>query len=427
MDKYKPEQLISQGDWSAYFSVDSFDIHMLYVGLLILVAAILPRLLSKYAVAAHVIYLGLGYCFFLLPLNIEKPDLIEDIWWVKRLSEIAVIISLTSAGLKLDNPFKKVTWKYSWRLLVFTMPLTMIFTFALGFWVFGFALASAILLAAAIAPTDPVLAGELQTSAPDKKDTSPTRLALTTEAGVNDGVAFPFVYLAMGVVILGTSSINWLWSWFVMDVLYKLVVAVFIGAVTGWGIAKLLFELVGTSKPLRLTTGILAISLTILPYALGQIAISYGFIAVFVAAAVFKNYEKKHEYQKFLHDFSEEIERVLVAGLFILIGGYLSFGFFEELDWPLAVFALILILIVRPVCGYIGLWGTDLLKQQKFTLSFYGIRGVGSLYYVSFAIYWSEFEREKEMLLFVIFLTIASAFIHSMTARYALRYAQRVE
>lgn len=427
MDKYKPEALIGEGDWVAYFSVDNYDVYLLYAGLLLLVAALLPKLLSKYTLSAPIVYLVLGYSFFLLPINIERPDLIADIWWVKKLSEFTVVISLTSAALKLKNPFKRITWKYSWRLLAFTMPLTMLITFALGYWIFGFALASAILIAAVVAPTDPVLANEVQTSAPHEEDSSPTRLALTSEAGVNDGLAFPFTYLAIGVAILGTGSIEWVWSWFLMDVLYKIGVAVLIGAGLGWGIAKLLFNVIGASKSSGLTTGILTISLTLIPYAAAQIAVSYGFIAVFIAAAVFKNSEEQHEYQQFLHDFSEEIERVLVAAIFILIGGYISFSYFNDFDWYLAIFALILILAVRPVCGYLGLLGTDLKKRQKFTMSFYGIRGVGSLYYVSYAIYSADFEREKDMLLLVIFLMIASVFIHGISAVYAVRYTAKVE
>ncbi len=173
-------------------SPDHYDLGLLAAGITVLTALLMPNILKKNIISAPIIFLAIGMIIFSLPFNFEIQDIDSSPYLVKRLTELVVIISLTAAGLKINAPFKKQTWRISKWLLIIAMPITMISCGLLGYFWMGFVPATAFLFAAIIAPTDPVLASEVQTSGPEKKDTSPTRIALTTEAGVNDGLAFPF-------------------------------------------------------------------------------------------------------------------------------------------------------------------------------------------------------------------------------------------
>lgn len=412
ISSFSAYELFRNGDWS-YFKPEQFDMWMLFLGLTVLAAGMLPRLLSKKLVTAPVVYLlfGLGL-YFLIPQD-KQLNLAGDLWAVERLTELVVSVALTGAGLKLNKPFARSTWRYSKRLLLIAMPLTMIFTFALGYWIFGFATAA--LLAAVIAPTDPVLAADVQTSAPSGEDGSPTRVALTAEAGVNDSLAFPFTYLAIGLAIFATAQTDWLWSWFVMDFVYKIVVGVLIGLAVGWLLNKSILAF-PAKKEGRVSTGILTMALTFMPYGLAEMASSYGFVAVFAAACVFRNLESRHDYQEQLHAFSEEIERFLVAVIFVFIGMSVGNGLIPTLTWRHILFATALIFAVRPIAGMAGLMGMGLHRLQKFTMSFYGIRGIGSLYYLTYAINNQIFPGAEDAFALVVFLMIASAVIHGLSA-----------
>lgn len=174
LSTYPAHALLRDGDWGGYFKFENYNIGLLLAGLTVLAAAVLPRLIrEKHLITAPMIYPAIGAVIAFLPLFGEQSDLKAEMWWVKRLTELVVIIALTGAGLKLNMPFGKKTRKYSKRLLMVGMPLTMLITFAPGHYVFGFALATAALPAAVIAPTDPVPAADVQTSPPGEEDRSP--------------------------------------------------------------------------------------------------------------------------------------------------------------------------------------------------------------------------------------------------------------
>lgn len=427
LNNFPAQALIRDGDWSAYFNPDSYDMWLLGIALVVMAAAMLPRILKKRVITAHIVYLVIGIVVYIVVPSGEEPNLLEEKLWVKRLSELVVIISLTGAGLKLNKPFAKSTWKYSKRLLVVGMPVTMLVTFALGYWVFGFAVATAALLAAVIAPTDPVLAAAVQTTPPDAEDTSPTRVALTSEAGVNDGLAFPMTYLAIGIAVFGAGEWAWLWSWFLMDFVYKIAAGVIIGWAIGWVLNKAILALPPDDFKAKVSTGILAITLTLLPYGAAELASAYGFVAVFVAACVFRNLEAQHSYQQKLHNFGEEIEGILVAIIFVLLGIYASNGLLETLQWSHVLFAAILIFAARPLAGYLSLIGAKLHPKQRFTMSFFGIRGIGSLYYLSYALYHEAFPQADAAFALVVFTIIASVVIHGLSAPVVTRKLDKVE
>lgn len=312
-------------------SPESYDILLFYLGFIILVASILPRILSKHLITAPIVYLVLAAGVFLFFKESPLPHLADNPYLGKRLTELGVIISLTAAGLKLNKPFAWSTWRYSFRLLLITMPLTIALVAFFGWWMLGFAPATAMLLGAVIAPTDPVLAFDIQTTPPHEDDSSGVRLALTTEAGLNDGLAFPFTNMAIAMAVIGANPSLWFTDWLLIDFFYKIGVGVIIGLGTGWLLAKVIYSFTGLqTHESAISIGLLSLSLTLFPYGIAEMVHSYGFIAVFVAACTFRNQEKEHKYLKILHDFSEEMETILVAVLFTIAGIYLSRHFLND-------------------------------------------------------------------------------------------------
>lgn len=389
---------------------------MLLLACIVLIILVLSPLLkkSKY-ITSPAFFLLAGVLVFLLPIQWDLPDLIEEAEFLKRLTELGVIIALASAGLKINEPFLWNTWRASGRLLVVTMPLTIIFTALLGWWA-GLVPASAILLGAAIAPTDPVLADDVQTSDPGDSDSSPTRLALTSEAGLNDGLAFPFTNLAIAVAVVGLDPGDWFINWLMIDVLYKIIIGFAIGILSGKILAFLLFKM-SEKEHLKIADGVFSIALVLFPYALAELVSSYGFIAVFIAACYFRQQKPEHNDQVKIHQFSVTMERVFEGILMLMVGGYIAFGVLSYLTPLFIVISLLVILIVRPLTGYVALVGSDLPNPKRWAIAFYGIRGVGSLYYLSYAIFMAEFPQSEELWAIVIFIIAVSVFLHGISAK----------
>ncbi len=400
------------------FSPDIYDVILLYLGIVILIAVLFPRFLSGYIITEPVVYLLIAVAVFSFFPASPLPHLGEAPVLGKRLTEMGVIISLTAAGLKLTRPFSWNSWRYAARLLIITMPLTIALIALLGWRFLGLAPATAVLLGAVLAPTDPVLASDIQTTPPQSEDHSNTRLALTTEAGLNDGLAFPFTNMAIAMVLVGNSPSLWFADWLVVDFFYRIIAATLIGLATGWILAKIIFN---CPKPechsSVISVGLLTISLTLLPYGLAEILNSYGFITVFVAACAFRYQETTHEHLNVLHDFSEEIERTLIVILFTILGIYISHGFITDFQWYMLPAALLIVMVIRPLTGLIGLAGTKLRRSRKYIISFYGIRGIGSIYYLLYAFDHAGFQQSRETLAIVTTVIILSVFIHGLSAR----------
>lgn len=409
-----------RGGWP----VELYDLGLLVIGLIVLIAAILPRLVSdRRIMPAPLVYMAAGAVLFLLPWAPTLPDLVEDAWWPKRLAELGVIIALTGAGLKLNRPFARATWEVSWRLLAVTMPLSIAAAAWLGWWLAGLIPAAALLLGAVIAPTDPVLASDVQTTPPEQPDDSKTRLALTTEAGLNDGLAFPFTNLAIAVALVGLAPSGWLLGWLMVDVLYKIIVGALVGGVSGWVLAQLLFRLPATRGLSKTMTGTTVLSLTLVPYGAAELVSSYGFIAVFSAACVFRDVECSHEHHATLHDASADFERVLVAVLMFFVGAYAVTGLLGHMTLPMWGLALGIVFLVRPIAGWIALVGVKLSRRKRLAVSFFGIRGVGSIYYLAYGVHHAHFPDALAVWAIVIAIVIISVIVHGVTARSVMQWA----
>lgn len=179
------------------FNFESYKFYLISAGIITILAAVIPNVFDKKRLTPPIIYTFIGIAIAIAGRKYPDFDVMQHTDIIRCVSEFVVIIALTNAGVKIKNPFAWQTWKYSFRLLIITMPLTIIGAALTGSWLVNFAPAAAVLFGALISPADPVLASELQTSRPSKKDLSKIRLGLTSEAGLNDGLAFPFTYFTI--------------------------------------------------------------------------------------------------------------------------------------------------------------------------------------------------------------------------------------
>ncbi|QTR04133.1 cation:proton antiporter [Saccharothrix algeriensis] len=402
-------------------------------GVATLLAALLPRALGKAPVSMPMVFLAAGAVAFTVIDPLPDPDPIRYGGVALHLTELCVIISLMGAGLALNRPVGLRRWATTWRLLAVTMPLSMLAIGLLGWGALGLGAASAVLLAAVIAPTDPVLAGEVQVAEPAERPDDPgsaedeARFALTSEAGLNDGLAFPFTYAAVAISVVGVAPAAWLPHWLAVDLLWRLACGLLVGLLTGWVLRKLFFA--APSEKFRLAEhaeGFVALAATFLAYGLTELAEGYGFIAVFVCACTIRAGERSHGYHRVLHQYVEQVERMLTVLIIFLLGGAAVTGLLAGAGWREVVVALVILLVVRPVTGLVGLARGKTGPRERAVISFFGVRGVGSLFYVAYALQEGHFADQHAIWRVVGLVVIGSIVLHGVTATPAIRLLDRL-
>lgn len=438
--------------------VDVYAVGLFVVGLAILGAVVLPRALADKPLSMPIIYVAGGFILFALPHGFSIPNLVEHSEVVERVSELVVIVALMGAGLKIDRPFSWSGWKTTWRLLGITMPLTIAATALLGWFVLDLNPGTSILLGAVIAPTDPVLASDVEAGAPltnteeeestEVSDGAPltghdgdsvsdgdghVRFGLTSEAGLNDGLAFPATNLAIAVagVEVAGGLLPTLGKWVAVDVVYQIVVGTVAGYFLGWLLARIIFELPSTSKLAEDMAGAEALAGTLLIYAATELVGGYGFIAVFVGSLTLRHYEWEHDYYRTLDRFAVIVERLLMAVVLVAFGGAIASGLLAPLTVLEIAIGATILLIIRPLSGLVGLTGLDVSWPERLVISGFGIRGIGSFYYLSHALAESTF-KESELLVdanqlwaLVGFIVLGSVVLHGATASYAIEAIDR--
>ncbi|WP_418281666.1 cation:proton antiporter [Halorubrum sp. DTA98] len=434
----------------------AYEIGLLIIGVAILGAAILPRLIEHRPLSFPIIYVIFGLLLFAVVPGTPSLNPIESSHVTERLTELVVIISLMGAGLKIDRPFSLKAWSATWRLILIALPLTAGIMAVLAWGVLGLLPATAILLGAVIAPTDPVLASDIGQNAPlteleEEQDPEQrwgtVRFSLTSEAGFNDGLAFPLTNLAIaaaGAALVEGASWSWLVDWVLVDVFYKIVAGAVLGYVLGNLMGRFLFrlptaesvaEIMGDSQ--EVMAGIEALATTLIAYSVTELLGGYGFIAVFVGALTLRHFEWEHDYYVELHDFAVVAERLLMVTVLVLFGGAVAGGLLEPLTWMEALVGMVLLLIVRPVAGILSFIGTAAPWPERAVIGFFGIRGIGSFYYLSHALSESSFQ-EMELLIaaeqlwaFVGFVVLMSIILHGISATPVMnalnRWQQRQE
>ncbi|WP_066723838.1 cation:proton antiporter [Sphingomonas pituitosa] len=355
-------------------------------GLLVALVAWLPLALRRLPLSLPIVCIGLGAALFSLPQVTLQPLPMRYPEVTERFTELIVIIALMGAGLKIDRVFGWRRWAVTWRLLAITMPLSILSITMLAGWAMGVPVAVALLLAASLAPTDPVLAADVQVGPPKTGEEDEVRFGLTSEAGLNDGAAFPFVHLAILLAASAVSHKPWLAEWLTYRVAWEILGGIAGGWLVGRAFGWLTFHVPAETKLARTGDGMVALAATFVSYGLTEIVHVYGFLAVFVTALTFRHAHREHDFHHEMHTIIEQVERLVMMILLILFGGALVSGLLSGLTWRDAALAATILLIVRPLAGLLGLWGYPADRGEKLTLAFFGIRGVGTIYYLAYGI-----------------------------------------
>ena len=399
-----------------------YELLLLVGGTVILIGAVLLSIQRGRPFSAALVYLAAGVAIGLLlrAIGVAWYDPIEDAALFSRAAELAVIVSLFGAGVKLDRALTLRGWRTPILLLAVAMPLTIIGVALLGTWLVGMSVAGAILLGAVLAPTDPVLADDIQVGGPmEREPEDEARFALTAEAGLNDALAFPFVNAAIAMLAGGA----WFGGWLLDDVFIKLGVGLASGLLFGRLLGWLVFVHLGGEWKAQRSEAIAAIGATLLVYGATELANGYGFLAVFVAAVTLRSSERDHEFHEPLHAAAESVENLGSALVMVLIGGSIVDGALAPLGWREALVGVAIVALVRPVTCWLSLLGTHLDRRQRLVTSAFGIRGVGSVYYLAYAGTHADVPGIDRLWAITVFVICLSLVVHGAFAKRAVEFA----
>lgn len=421
-----------------------FAIWSILVGLLLILLALSGTVLSRLPLSTAMIYLVIGLAVSPLGLGWMAPDPREHKVLLERLTEIVVLVSLFTAGLKLSVAPRGRRWMLPLRLALTSMVLTVAIVAVLGTVLLGLPIGAAVLLGAILAPTDPVLASDVQVHRPGDRDT--LRFALTAEGGLNDGTAFPFVMLGLG--LLGLHEIGaWGWRWLLVDVAWAVVAGLGTGALLGAAGGRLVLYLRREHKEAVGFDDFLALGLIALAYGVAVLIHGYGFLAVFAAGLALRQVEQagtggaasrgaveraaaepqgtaadaaavdpQHAPAFMAHavlGFNQQVERIGELAIVITIGALLWTVEWEHAQWW---FVPGLLLGVRPLAIWLGLLGSRSTSPQRWLIAWFGIRGIGSLYYLMYAInHGLPDPLAARLTALTLSVVVASIFVHGIS------------
>jgi NhaP-type Na+/H+ or K+/H+ antiporter len=389
----------------------SFAIWALVIGVLLILMALSSSLLKRLPVSTGMLYLAAGYGLGPAEWGLMAPHPLEDSVSLERMAEITVLISLFATGLKLGLPLSHSHWRLPVRLAFVSMTLTVALIATVGMFGFGLSIGAAVLLGAILAPTDPVLASDVQVE--DVHDRDRLRFSLTGEGSLNDGAAFPFVMLGLGLLglhDLGAAG----WRWFAVDLCWAIAGGLLIGGALGALIGKLVVYLRTRHKEAVGLDEFLAMGLIALTYGVAQLSHAYGFLAVFAAGLALQRVKTPSAanslpildavslqdrqageelatdtdhasayMRQAVQGFNEQLERIAELTTVLAVGAMLP-----TIQVPAGAgwFLPVLFLVLRPVSVELGLLGSPVSHKQRALISWFGIRGIGSIYYLMYAV-----------------------------------------
>jgi NhaP-type Na+/H+ or K+/H+ antiporter len=396
---------------------DVYAVGLLFVGLAVLVAILALSHQRARAYSASIVYLAIGAVGAAGVALLDAPwlGLIEDHATVERASEIAVFVALFAAGLRLDRRLRWRAWRSTVLLLGVVMPLTIAAVAAFGAVGMSLSAGAAIVLGAALAPTDPVLAGELGVGPPGERDEAEPAFALTSEAGLNDGLAFPFVLL--GLIVAGGWDAGEIAEWLAADVAYATLAGVAIGAAGGWGLSAVAARLRERSLVDRELDGWAALGAVLAIYGVTQVAGAYGFLAAFAGGIAFRRRERDHEYNASVHAGAATVEKMLELAMILFLGSLITLDGLEAPGVAGWLLAPLLLLVIRPAASAVGLIGSPLRPRERAWVAWFGVRGVGSLYYAAAAIGAGALAPAEEQTVAwtIVAVVVVSIVVHGVT------------
>jgi len=403
------------------------------VGVAVAVSLALEKRLVTAPISPPILLVALGWAVFSLPLDLGWLNPAFDTrlaTMVEYATELIVIVSLLGVGLAIDRKYLWKEWKQIAPLLWLAMPLCIAGVAWMGWAWLGLAPAAALLLGACLAPTDPVLARAVQVGPPGESCRDDVRFNLSAEAGFNDSLAFPFVYLAIALSMSSLDTDMFV-KWFGVDVVWRIGAGYGVGWLTGKVAAWIVFRRSrgddGDDGPgfFEGREGLLVVALLFIAYGVAEMIEGYGFIAVFIGAVTTRQCERRHELHKRTHGFIEQIESLMLVAILIFFGGLLASGVLGALTWWSAALGAVILLILRPLAGILAMSRSGLPWRARGAVGFLGIRGLGSIYYLSYGQVNGNFENLEVLWSTVAFVVLLSIIIHGVTASGILRYLEK--
>lgn len=408
-------------------TIDLRDVFYLLFGLAFLGLTLAPAFSHTRWFNPPAIYIAIGAvaAAFGLPLVTPFDDGIGTTV-IEHAAELIVIISLAGAGLAIDTPASWRNWQPTWRLLLVVMPASIVGVAWLGQELLGLGLAAAVLLGASLAPTDPVLARSVQVGPPGR-DEVPVKIALTGEAGLNDGLAFPFVWLAITFASLGVTEFwstlpEWFWGWFGRDFLYRVAAGVVVGMVTGKLLTKVVFGRLGDATHGALNPTLNFLAWTLIAYGVAEAIDGYGFLAVFLSARTGRRVapDTDDAYGREVHHSGDQLEAILLVVLLVWLGTFIGHGLWQAWTWRDLALALVLILVLRPAVALVALVGVTCDWKDRLRISVFGVRGMGSIFYIAYAQNHAEFADIDVVWRVTALAILISVVLHGFGARIAM-------
>jgi NhaP-type Na+/H+ or K+/H+ antiporter len=428
----------------------SFESWILVISGVLLGMGLTASYVTRLPFTPTMVYLVIGILLGPAGWEVIKLDPNVRVELFHRCAEVAVVISLFTVGLKLRLPWRDRRWIPPLILAFGSMAITVGLITLVGFWALKLPLGAAVLLGAILAPTDPVLASDVQMR--HAGDRNELRLALSGEAGFNDGTSFPFVMLGLG--LLGLHELGPVgWRWWAVDVAWAIAGGIAIGGALGWGAGRLIL-LMRTRKRESVTLDeYLLLGLIGLSYALAIKLHAYGFLAVFAAGVAMRAVERWHTkaeaelVEKVLvlgaksgtHErdtrlepaymagallsFNEQLEHILEVGLVVMVGIAL---FVVGLSLSALWFVPLLFCVIRPL-AVLPVWLTGRFTRWQFAgLAWFGIRGIGSIYYLMYALsHGLPDGLARPMVSLTLTVVACSIIVHGISVTPLLAYLKR--
>ena len=438
----------------------SFTQWLALLGCLLLALSLASSFVQRLPISSSSLYLGLGFVLGPRVLGLLELRLSAHNPWFERLTEVAVVVALFISGLKLRLPLKHEAWAAVWRLAGPVMVACIAGIALLAHYGLGLAAPYALLLGAVLAPTDPVLAGAVSVS--DAADKDRVRYALSGEAGLNDGTAFPFVVVALEWLRQRGAGGQWLVRWALVDVLWAVGAALGVGYFMGVTFGRWAIQLRSRHRDTEAPSDFVALALIALAYTAAHLLHAWGFLAVFAAGVGLRRAElgvvaetphpevtthalthPPAEHLVGARVQAQELEAPAVAAG-VLVSETISFGgTLERLleltlvtlvgaavgsywDSRALLIAAVLFFALRPLTTYLLLRGTGTSPLQKVMIGWFGIRGIGSLYYLAYALSHGLDERAAvELASLTLSVITVSIVLHGSSATPLLDFYKR--
>jgi len=375
--------------------MDGLSVWFLAAGTLLLLMVVTGAAIERLPVSPAIVYLAFGVVLGPGAFDLLQIDLESHRSLIRAIAEVGVVLSLFSVGLRLGVPIGDSAWRIPLLLVGPAMVLTIAGGAITAWAIFGFGAGAAILLASIVAPTDPVLASDLQLKHPTERDR--VRFGLTAEGGMNDGLAA--VGIALGLALL--DPVERTAPALVRTVVWSVPAGVALGALCGTVFARIALALRRRGPSTPGLEVFLVLGLIALAYGLASLVRAEGFLAVFAAGVAVRRIERHATAQvgpsasaqetagapaAMAHEllvFNRQIERIAEVVVVVMAGALLDAALF---DWRAWTFALVMLLVVRPVAVALGLAGAPLPPRERHLLQWFGVRGIGSLYWLAFAL-----------------------------------------